>query len=123
MLRCGMWQSAWTGSPSGGSDRRGGGTPGSTDTVLYQPTGSSAGKLTLVNLASVGDSRVERVVYDGEAGGDSLTVLGTGSSDVIPHRPGVQADAGQVDVNLSPPLAYEDLGAGGVMSIDAAADQ
>ncbi len=28
------------------------------------------------------------LVYDGEAGGDSLTVLGTGSDDVILHRPG-----------------------------------
>ncbi len=34
---------------------------------------------------------MERCVYDGEAGGDSLTVLGTGSDDVILHRPGVQA--------------------------------
>ncbi len=110
------------GAPSGGSDLVVVGTPGSTDTVLYQPTGSSAGVLTLVNLASVvGITGVERVVYDGEAGGDSLTVLGTGSDDVILHRPGVQADAGQVDVNSLLPLAYEDLGAGGVVSIDAAA--
>ncbi len=96
-----MWQSAWTGSPSGGSDLVVVGTPVRPDTVLYQPTGSLSRCADAGESGQCGgDHGVERVVHDGEAGGDSLTVLGTGSDDVIPHRPGVQADAGQVDVNL-----------------------
>ncbi len=39
---------------------------------------------------------------------------------MILHRPGVQADAGQVYVNSLLPLAYEDLGAGGVVILDGA---
>jgi hypothetical protein len=107
-----------------GSDLLVVGTPASTDTVIFSPTGVSSGTLTIVNLATViAITGVEEVVYDGEAGGDYLEVRGTSGNDVVVHRPGVAGDEGQIWVGSLLPLRYEDLGAGGLVLIDGLAGQ
>jgi hypothetical protein len=107
-----------------GSDLLVVGTPASTDTVIFSPTGVSSGTLTILNLATViAITGVEEVVYDGEAGGDYLEVRGTSGNDVVVHRPGVAGDEGQIWVGSLLPLRYEDLGAGGLVLIDGLAGQ
>ncbi len=55
---------------------------------------------------------VETLVYDGEAGNDTITVIGDGAAagdDRITHTPGVAADDGTVLVNSLLAFQYTDL--------------
>ena len=100
------------------------GTPGTTDTVTYAPTGPDSGTLTIANLNTVFNiSQIEHLVYDGEAGNDDLTVLGTAAVDTFVHTPGEAVDAGVVRVNSLLPINYQNLGANGYITIDDSAGE
>ncbi|MDW8080278.1 MAG: hypothetical protein RMJ16_15470, partial [Thermoguttaceae bacterium] len=76
----------------------------------------------IVNLATtITATGVEQVVYDGEAGGDQLTVVATSGNDVILHVPGAAFDEGDILVNSLLPLRYEDLGTNGTVRVDGQA--
>src|SRR5205085_9484955 len=63
------------------------GTPG-TDTAIFTPTGADSGTLNITNLTSVTTfTQIEHVVYDGEGGGDTLTINGTAVDDSASINP------------------------------------
>lgn len=75
----------------------------------------------LVNEYRSSPGGVEGLVYDGEAGNDRLTVAGTASADTIVHTPGSAADEGAVRVDLLLGIAYQNLGATAVLTVDGGA--
>ena len=98
------------------------GTSGA-DTITYTPDSTAAGQtdqatvqvnaLGLVTLESLAQASIHGVAND-----DQLTVVGTGGDDRVVHVPGAAADAGEVRVNSLLPLAYEQLGLGGSLTIN-----
>jgi len=108
------------GAPPAGSDKVVVGTPG-TDEVIFTVIDTDSATLEIVNIASfIVIDNVELTVYDGGAGGDDVTVVGTGGIPVdYLHTPGTATDAGRVDseqddVTGAPfmPFEYVDLGDG-----------
>ena len=71
-----------------GSDRVIFGTPG-TNTVLYTPTGADAGTLTLDQATDSVTTLagIEHLIYDGEGGNDTFTIVGTAAADTSRTRP------------------------------------
>ena len=130
------------GGPPSASDKLILETPG-TDTVIYQPTGSDTGVLTIdepVNDSTINISPftvffpgpptvfyqsspggVEELIYDGEGGNDRLTVLGTAAADLIAHTPGSAFDEGALRVNNLLGIAYQNVGSAAVLTADGAA--
>lgn len=130
------------GGPPSASDKLILETPG-TDTVIYQPTGSDTGVLTIdepVNDSTINISPftvffpgpptvfyqsspggVEELIYDGEGGNDRLTVLGTAAADLIAHTPGSAFDEGALRVNNLLGIAYQNVGSAAVLTVDGAA--
>ncbi len=130
------------GGPPSASDKLILETPG-TDTVIYQPTGSDTGVLTIdepVNDSTINISPftvffpgpptvfyqsspggVEELIYDGEGGNDGLTVLGTAAADLIAHTPGSAFDEGALRVNNLLGIAYQNVGSAAVLTVDGAA--
>jgi hypothetical protein len=98
-------------------------TPGSAaETAVYTPTASDAGTLDLTSLSSlITIMATEELLYDGEADNDSLSVVGTASADVITHTPGATDQAGTFQVNGLLPIAYQNMGTGGALSVNGAA--
>jgi hypothetical protein len=109
------------GDPSG-SDRLVVETPGAAaETAEYTPSASDGGTLDLTSLSSLLTiSKIEELLYDGEADNDSLTVIGTGVDDVITHSPGSTNQSGEFQVNGLLPIDYQNLGAGGSLAADGA---
>ncbi len=111
-------------------------TPGeSALSVNITPTGPETGLIGLTELNSLvvlsqdplpqtgqpiigGNGGFERVVLDGETNGDNVTIFGSQGNDSIVHAPGTATDAGEVRVNTWLPIAYEDLGVVGRLTID-----
>jgi hypothetical protein len=105
-----------------------GGSPAGNGSVLVQATGgngasyapSSAhgGMLTLSGTAknsAVTLANVKQLTYDG-GGESSLGIVGTAANKTITVTPGAADDAGVVAVDRLLPIAYEDLGTGGLLS-------
>lgn len=112
-------------------------TPGSNRTH-YTPTGNDTGNFRLegsilgldTNIYLVdrlvipglgyefSPGGIERLFYDGEGADDVLGIEGTPLGDTFVHTPGEQIDAGRVMVNSLLPIQYQNLGAGGSVSID-----
>jgi len=61
---------------------------------------------------------LEQVIYDGEAGGDALTVITPAGVDAITYTPGATTDSAAVQVGNLLPLAFTALGAGTVTLAD-----
>lgn len=105
------------GLPSG-SDTVIVGTPG-TDTVTWTPNGADSGTLAITNLNSfINLVQVEHLIYDGEAGDDSFTIVGTGGDDTIVSTPGSAVDEGFLRVNNLLGVTYQNLGAGATLAVD-----
>ncbi|WP_237607275.1 CHRD domain-containing protein [Roseimaritima sediminicola] len=120
-------------------------TPG-TDTILYTPTGSDTGTLLIddnndglddgVNggadsLITIGPFNVvcpgldytsdpggvERLEYDGEAAGDSFSIVAPAGDDTITHTPGNGFDEGSLRVNTTLAVHYQNLGSGAALTV------
>ncbi|HID23474.1 MAG TPA: calcium-binding protein, partial [Planctomycetaceae bacterium] len=101
------------GGPPSASDRLVIETPGQ-DTVVYTPgTTPDSGTLLIdepTNDSTITINQIEELVYDGEAGGDSLTVNFSG---LLVYQPDLVApDAGRFTANSSLPVQFVNLGAG-----------
>jgi hypothetical protein len=88
------------------------GTTG-TDTVSYTPTGLESGNVvfTAPALPPIAFTNVAGLAYDGQGGGDTLTVnSGVQSNARFTVSPGSNVDSGTVQVNTTAPLSYKNLG-------------
>ena len=97
-------------------------TPG-TDSATYTPTTSEDGTLVIAGLnVTVTINQIEELVYDGEAGDDTLTIVGSGAAFV--YRPGQTVDAGSFAVDSLLAIEFTNLGSSGalVVSTGGAAD-
>ncbi|HND53349.1 MAG TPA: hypothetical protein PLV92_13155, partial [Pirellulaceae bacterium] len=94
------------------------GTAG-TDNVTYQPSTANSGTIAVTNLALVVNAtNVEHVIYDGQDGGDTLTINGRPvADDVFTHTPGDTSDSGTVAVNSLLPLVYKNVGADAILTL------
>jgi hypothetical protein len=110
------------GGPPSASDRLVVETPGDQpETVVYTPDASDGGTLNLDSLTSVVTiAQIEELQYDGEADGDSLTVMGTASDDTIVHTPGTGNQEGTFRVNDLLALSYQNLGSGANLTANGA---
>ena len=86
------------------------------DAVTFTPTGSGAGTLAITPsggpaLALVSFTNLTGLTYNGQGGGDNLTVNGTSGADAIGVTLGETVDSGSVLVNSLVPLSYSNLGA------------
>lgn len=121
-----VWDVAVTvdgGPPSAGSppgaDRLVVETPGpAAEAAVYTPTASDAGTLGLASLTSpIGFTGIEELLYDGEADGDSLTIVGTAGANTFTATPGAAPDAGTLAVDGTLPIAYQNLGPTGQVNV------
>ncbi|MCB9939631.1 MAG: hypothetical protein H6823_15420, partial [Planctomycetaceae bacterium] len=107
------------GTPSGTGDRLIVETPGQ-DTVVYTPGATPDSGTLLIDEATIGTdditdthitiNEIESLLYDGEAGNDTLNVNFSG---IATYRPGSATDAGSISVDSSLPIAFQNLGATG----------
>jgi hypothetical protein len=99
------------GSPSTGDTLTVTGTTGA-DAVNFTPTGLESGTFVFTTpvVPPISFTNIEQAVYDGQGGGDTLTVTGTQSNDRFVVTPGSFVDSGTVQVNSMVPLGYENLG-------------
>ncbi len=115
------------------------------DAILYTPTMVDGGELVIdeantgayvpatdtifhigvippaMDMVPVPDpGGVETLVYDGEAGDDTITIFGDGAAgdDRFTHTPGVAPDDGTVLVNSLLSMQYTDLGLAGTVTAD-----
>ncbi|HID23229.1 MAG TPA: hypothetical protein EYP14_12620, partial [Planctomycetaceae bacterium] len=82
------------------------------DAVAFTPTSADDGTLTVTGQA-INIVNVESVVYDGQADGDNLTVMGAGR---FIHTPGSNVDAGTLQVDSDLGITYVNLGAAGTVT-------
>ena len=88
------------------------GTTG-TDTVAYTPTGVGSGNVvfSVPALPPIAFANIAGVTYDGQGGGDTLTVnSGVVSNARFTLSPGSNVDSGTVQVNTTAALSYKNLG-------------
>ena len=66
------------------------------------------------------DNTIEKLVVDGQGGGDTLTVVddvGGANNDVFTLTPGSAVDRGSLQTNTRQPLRFEDLGETGTVTL------
>lgn len=92
------------------------------DLASWQPTGPDSG-IFIAGGQAVNISDVERLIYDGESGDESLTVIGGAPANRFIHTPGGAGDEGSVsvtDIGLDVSglgIEYVDLGLQGLINI------
>ena len=94
-------------------------TPGTTS-AFFTPSAANGGTVViggLVNDSTIALTDVEQFIYDGMSGNDSLSVNGTAGDDDFVHTPGSANDAGSIAVNSLLGVSYQNLGAGGLVSL------
>lgn len=124
------------GGPPAASDRVKLETPGDqVDEVVYTPFEDDSGRIDIVNLNSTiimnefsavlndvnytsSPGGVEHVVYDGGDGQDLLTIVGDDDNNRFVHTPGTTRDSGQIRMDSTPDLTYENLGVDGTVSVE-----
>jgi hypothetical protein len=87
-------------------------TPG-VNQATFTPTSTNSGTFAVANVSTsiqIGD--IESFVYDGQSGGDSLTVIGTAGADAVAVNPGATNDSGTVAVNSLLAALFQNLGSG-----------
>ena len=92
------------------------------DNVSWTPTAFDAGSL-VVGAQTITVQTIERLLYDGENGNESVTVHGSGW---FIHTPGAARDAGTIqlrsglapDPNSRLAISYEHLGSNGNVTLD-----
>jgi len=89
-------------------------TPG-TDIADYTPLTSESGTLVITALSTtINIDTIEELVYDGEAGDDTLSITGTGT---FAYRPGLTVDAGVLSLESLLPVEFTNLGSAGGLSV------
>ena len=110
-----------------------GGDPTSGDTVIVSGMAAAADAIIVTAFAETGaivtgaqfDTvtlfNADRLIIDGQGGGDTLSLLSGGNQRNYIHTPGLATDAGRFDINDEStgllPVEYADLGGTGVVRV------
>jgi hypothetical protein len=93
-----------------------------TDQATYTPAYANSGALGITNsngtVANVTISDVESMVYDGQTGNDSFTMVGTSAADSFTLTPGAANDAGTLSMDSTLPVTFQNLGATGKVIVN-----
>jgi hypothetical protein len=96
-------------------------TPGANQ-ATYTPGTANSGTLGITNsngnVSNVTITDIENFVYDGQAGGDSLKMVGTSAANAFTLTPGATNDAGMLSMDSVLPVNFQNLGAGGQVVVD-----
>jgi hypothetical protein len=96
-------------------------TPGANQ-ATYTPATANSGALGVTNLngnvSNVTITDIENFVYDGQAGGDSLKMVGSSAANAFTVSPGATNDAGTLSMDSTLPVTFQNLGASGQVVVD-----
>jgi hypothetical protein len=94
------------------------------DHATYTPTSANSGGLGITNGAGVvmtSDSTltdIESFVYDGQAGGDIFTMVGSSAANAFKLTPGATNDAGTLAMDSTLPVTFQNLGTAGQVVVN-----
>ena len=86
--------------------------------ATYTPVSPSSGSLALADIASVTLANIQSFLYDGQAGGDTFTIVGTGAANAFTLTPATANDAGSLSMDDTLPVTFQRLGSGGQVAVD-----
>jgi hypothetical protein len=96
-------------------------TPGANQ-ATYTPASANSGALGVTNssgnVTNVTITDIENFVYDGQAGGDSLKMVGSSAANAFTVTPGATNDAGTLSMDSTLPVSFQNLGASGQVVVD-----
>jgi hypothetical protein len=96
-------------------------TPGANQ-ATYTPASANSGTLGVTNsngnVSNVTITDIENFVYDGQAGGDGLTMVGSSAANVFTLNPGATNDAGTLSMDSTLPVTFQNLGSGGQVAVN-----
>jgi hypothetical protein len=96
-------------------------TPGANQ-ATYTPSTANSGTLGVTNsngnVTGVTITDIESFIYDGQAGGDSLKMVGSSAANAFTLTPGATNDAGTLSMDSTLPVSFQNLGIGGQVVVD-----
>ena len=85
-----------------------------TDQTTYTPGSFNSGTLRITNssatVANITFTNIENFLYDGQAGGDTFTMVGTTGANAFTLTPGTANDAGALSMDSTLPVTFQRLG-------------
>ncbi len=85
-----------------------------TDQTTYTPGSFNSGALGITNssgtVANITFTNIENFLYDGQAGGDTFTMVGTTGANAFTLTPGTANDAGALSMDSTLPVTFQRLG-------------
>lgn len=94
--------------------------PGTTQ-ATYAPA-FNGGTLGITNskgtVANVTFTDLESFIYDGQAGGDTFTVVGNSGANLFTLTPGAANDAGALGMDSTLPVTFQNLGTSGQVVVN-----
>ncbi len=93
-----------------------------TSQATYTPASANSGTLAVTNgagtVADIAIGDIETFVYDGQSGGDTLTMVGNAAANLFTLKPGAANDAGTLSMDATLPVTFQNLGAGGQVIVN-----
>jgi hypothetical protein len=93
-----------------------------TDQATYAPASAGAGSMGISNsngtVANLALTNIASLVYDGQAGGDRLTMVGTSAANAFVLKPGAANDAGTLSMDSTLPVSFQNLGTAGQVVVN-----
>ena len=93
-----------------------------TDQATYTPASFNSGTLGVANsngtVANVALTDIESFIYDGQAGGDKFTMVGTSVANAFTLTPGAANDAGTLSMDSTLPVTFQNLGTSGQVVVN-----
>jgi hypothetical protein len=86
--------------------------PAAAAQATYTPTSPSGGTLA-ASGAPVTFTNIQSFTYDGQSGGDTLTMVGNAAANLFTLRPGAGNDAGILSMDSTLPVTFQNLGTSG----------
>jgi hypothetical protein len=93
-----------------------------TAQATYTPASANSGTLGVANskgtVANVSFTDIESLIYDGQAGGDTFTMVGTSGANAFTLTPGAANDAGTLSMDSTLPVTFQNLGTSGQVVVN-----
>jgi hypothetical protein len=108
------------GDPTAGSDTLIVNGTTAADTVLIAPTVPGAGLVAFTGseTLTIGFTAIESLLYNGQGGGDALTVESPAGVQTVTYTPGSATDSASLQIGGDVPVSFSNLGAGSVALTD-----
>src|SRR5262249_2021382 len=88
-----------------------------TDQATYTPASTNSGTLGIANsngtVANVSLTSIESLIYDGQSGGDTFTIVGPPGANAFTLTPGAANDAGTLSMDSALPVTFQNLATSG----------